>query len=141
VSPRAPRHRACYPPGKGSGVATCPEVPSPSPSRRGLWSHHVPRGSRPTPCAGRLWRHHMSEAPEPPSGRTLVSPHVMWLQTHLLVQEGSGATTCPVALSPRVCPCVPKTPDIRLIMASPGTRCRQHMKCVCDRPYATYGRH
>jgi hypothetical protein len=36
MSPRAPRHRACHPSGKGSSAATCPEAPSPSPSRRWL---------------------------------------------------------------------------------------------------------
>jgi hypothetical protein len=141
VSPRALRRRARHPPGKGSGVATCPEAPSPSPGRRGLQSSHMPRGSRPTPCTGRLWRRHVTEAPGPPPGMAPISPRVMWLQTRLLVREGSGAATCPVALNPRASPCVPKTPNIRLIMASPGTRCRQRFKCVCDRSYATYGRH
>jgi hypothetical protein len=51
MSPHAPRHRVRHPPGKGSGVATCPEAPSPSPDRRWLWSRHVPHGSRPAPCA------------------------------------------------------------------------------------------
>jgi hypothetical protein len=40
----------------------------------------------------------VTEAPRPPSGRASVSPRVMWLQTRLLVQEGFGAVTCPVAL-------------------------------------------
>jgi hypothetical protein len=141
VSPRAPRHRTRHPSGKGYGVATCPDPSSPSPGRRGLRSRHVPHSSRPAPCVGRPWRRHVTEAPGPPPDRAQVSPHVMWLQTRLLVWEGSGATMCPVYLGPRACPCVPKTPDIRLIMASPGTRCRQRIKCVCDRPYTTYGWH
>jgi hypothetical protein len=133
-----PRHRVRHPSGKGSGVATCLEAPSPSPRRRGLQSHHVPRGSRPAPYAGRLWCRHVIEAPGSPPRRAPVSPRVLWLQTHLLVWEDSGATTCPVALSPRAFPCVPKTPDIRLIMVSPGAQCSQRIKCVCDRPYAAY---
>jgi hypothetical protein len=141
VLPRALRHCARHPPGKGSGVATWPKAPSPSPRRRGLRSCHVPRGSRPTSYAGRLWRRHVTEAPGPPSGRAPVSPRVLWLQTHLLVWEGSGASMCPVALSPWVCPCILKTPNIRPIMASPGRRCRQRIKCVCDRSYAVYGRY
>jgi hypothetical protein len=141
VSPCAPRHRAHHPLGKGSGVTTWPEAPSPSPGRKGLRSHHVPRGSRPAPCVGRLRCHHVTEAPGPPSGRAPVSPRVMWLQSYFLVQEGTGAAMCPVALDLRACSCVPKTLDTRLIMASPGTRCWQHIKCVCDRPYATYAWH
>jgi hypothetical protein len=141
VSPRVSRHPARHLPGKGSGVATCPEAPSPSPSRRGLWSRHVPHGSRPAPFAGRLWCRHVTEASGPPPGRGPVSPRVLWLQTRLLVREGSGAATCPMALGPRACPCVHKTPDIRLIMASPGTRCRQRIKYVCDSSYAVYGMH
>jgi hypothetical protein len=74
----------------------------------------------------------MTEARGPLPGRAPVSPRVMWLQTHLLVREGSRAATRPMALGPRACPCIPKTPDIRLIMASPDTRCRQHIKCVQD---------
>jgi hypothetical protein len=142
VSPRAPWHRARHPSGKGSSVTTCPEAPctpitrkglqycrmpealSPSPGRRGLRSHHVPRGSRPAPYAERLWRRHMTEAPGPLPSRAPVSPCVMRLQNRLLMREGSGAAMCPMALGPRACPCVLKMPDIRLIMASPGTRCR-----------------
>jgi hypothetical protein len=81
----------------------------------------MPRGSKPAPCAGRLWRRHVTEAPGPPPGRAPVPPRVLWLQTRLLVREGSGATTCLVALVPRAYPCVPKTPDIRPIIASPDT--------------------
>jgi hypothetical protein len=50
VSPCAPMHQAHHSPGEGSGVTTCPEAPSPSPSRRGLWSHRVSHDSRPVPC-------------------------------------------------------------------------------------------
>jgi hypothetical protein len=176
--PRAPRHRACNPPEGGSSVATCPMAQSKPPARKGLWCHHVPRGtvraihqerapvfakcpeapnpspdrrrlrshrmphvSRPAPYAGRLWRRHVTEALGPPHGRASVPPRVLWLQTCLLVQEGFRAATCPVTLGPQVCLCVPKTPDIRLIMASPGTRCRQRIKCIYDRSYAAYGRH
>jgi hypothetical protein len=141
MSPRDPRHRACHPLGKGFGVATWPKAPSPSLDRRGPQSRHVTHGSSPAPCVGRLRHRHVTKAPGPPPGRALISPCVLWLQTRLLVREGSGATTCPVAHSPRACPCIPKTLDIRLIMAPPGTRCRQRIKCVCDRPYAAYDWH
>jgi hypothetical protein len=159
VLPRALLHRACHlprkgsgvamcpeapstpPPGKGSSVATCPEAPSPLPDTRGLWSCHVPHGSRPAPCAERLWHCHMIEALGPPLDRAPVPLHVLWLLTCLLVWEGSGETTCPVALSPQACLCFPKMPDIRLIMASLGMPCMQRIKCVCGRPYATYGWH
>jgi hypothetical protein len=104
VPPRAPRHRACHPPGEGSGVATCPKTPSSSADRRGLQSRHVSHGFRPVPCAGRLYRCHVTEAPGLPPRRAPVSPRVLWLQTCLLVQEGSGAATCPVALGPRGVP-------------------------------------
>jgi hypothetical protein len=82
VSPRAPWHRARHPPGRGFGVATCPEAPSAPPVRKGLRCHHMargtePRGSWPTPCEGRLRRHHVTETPGPPFGRTPVSPRVM----------------------------------------------------------------
>jgi hypothetical protein len=141
VSPRAPGHHARHPLGKGSSVVTCPEAPSPSPGRRGLQSHHVPYGSRPAPCARRLWRRHVTEASGPPPDRASVSPRVLWLQTHLLVQEDSRAATCPVALGLRACPCIPKMPEIRPIMVSSGTRCRQRIKCVCGRSNTAYDRH
>jgi hypothetical protein len=141
VSPHVPRDHAHYLPGEGSGVATCPEASSPSPGKRRLQSHHVPRGSRPASCAGRLWRCHVTEAPGPPPSGASVPPHVLWLQTRLLVWEGFGAATCPVALAPRAYPCIPKTPDIMSIMASPGTRYRQRINYISDRPYAAYVRH
>jgi hypothetical protein len=141
VSPHASRHCARHLPGEGSGVATYPEAPNPSPDRRRLRSRHVSRGSRPAPCAGRLWRHRVAEAPGPPLGRAPVPARVLWLQTRFLVWEGSGAATCPVTLSPRAYLCIPKMPDIRPIMASPGTRCKQRIKYVCDRSYTAYDRH
>jgi hypothetical protein len=63
VSSCALRHIARHPPGKGSGVATCPDAPSASPTRKVLWCCHVPRGIEPitqqertpeSPCASRL---------------------------------------------------------------------------------------
>jgi hypothetical protein len=141
VPTHALRHHAHHSLGVGSGVATCPEAPSPSLGRRRLRSRHMPHGSRPAPCVGRLWRRHVTEAPGPPPGRAPVPARVLWLQTLLLVREGFGAVTCSVALGPRAYRCVPKTPDIRPIMAPLGTRCRQRIKCVCDRPYAAYDRH
>jgi hypothetical protein len=71
----------------------------------------------------------VTEAQGPPSDRASVPPRVLWLQTRLLLWEGSAATTCPVALGPQG---VPKTLDIRPIMALSGTRCRQRIKCVCE---------
>jgi hypothetical protein len=79
--------------------------------------------------------------------------------TRTTAPQGSGIATCPVAPDtpsgaeglqsrhvpsgpqPQACPCIPKMPDIRLIVASPDMRCRQRIKCVCDRPYAAYGWH
>jgi hypothetical protein len=132
MSPRAPKHQVRHPPEKGSGVATWPKAQSLSLGRKGLRSRHAPHGSRPAPCAGRLRHHNVTEAPGLPPGRAPISPRVQWLQTCLLVREGTGDATCPVALSPRVCLCVPKMPNIRLIMASSRTWCRQRIKCVCD---------
>jgi hypothetical protein len=83
----------------------------------------------------------VTEAPGPPPGRAPLPARVLRLQTHLLVQEGSGATTFLVALGPQAYPCIPKMPGIKPIMASPGTRCRLCIKCVCDRPYVAYGKH
>jgi hypothetical protein len=65
----------------------------------------------------------------------------MWLYTRLLVREGSGAATCLVDLDPRAYPCVPKMLDIRPIMASRDTWCRQRIKYVCDKSYTAYDRH
>jgi hypothetical protein len=139
VSSCAPWHRVRHPEGKGSGVTMCceascapparkglrcchvTEAPSPSPGRRGLQSHHVPRGSRLTPLRRKAlaslrdrgtrttaWQGSSiatcPEAPEP-------SPGAGGLRSHH-VPSGSR---------PRACPCVLKMPDIRLIMASPGT--------------------
>jgi hypothetical protein len=152
MSPCAPWHRACHPPGKGSCVAMCLEAPcaplarrgprcyhvpqgtEPIPGRRRLRSHHTPHGSRPAPYAGRLERRHVTKAPGPPPDRAPVPRRVLWLQTCFLVCEGSGAAMCRVALGPWVYPSIPKTLDIRPIMASLGTRCRQRIKCICDRP-------
>jgi hypothetical protein len=55
------------------------------------------------PGAGGLWCHHMPHATRPATqqGRALVSPYVLRLQTRLSVQEGSGVSTWPVALSVR----------------------------------------
>jgi hypothetical protein len=139
VLSRAPWHKARHPAGKSSDVVMCPEESSVPPDRKGLWCCHVPRGTEPVtqqerapesprasllrthPCTGRLRHHRVTEAPGPPPDRAPVS----------LVWEGFGAVTCPVALDPRACPCVSKTLDIRLIMVSSGTRCRQHIKCIC----------
>jgi hypothetical protein len=80
----------------------------------------VPPG--PPPRREGLRCRHMSYSSRPSSwcGRALTSPRAPWLS----------------AFEAR--PCVPKAPNIRLIMASPGTQSRQHIKCVQDMPYATY---
>jgi hypothetical protein len=76
---RAPTHRVRHPPGEGSGVATCPEAPSPSPGRGRLRSCHMPCGSRPAPA--------QEGSPSDQDTRTIV-----W--------QGFGTTTCPVAPDP-----------------------------------------
>jgi hypothetical protein len=53
ASPCAMWHRARHPSGKSSGIATRPVVPDPPTGVRGLWCHHVPRGTRPTTRQGR----------------------------------------------------------------------------------------
>jgi hypothetical protein len=97
VSPRALRHRAHHPPGKGSGVATCLEAPSTPPTRKGLQCHHVPQGTeRAThkeraPVSSRAPRHldhrptglryrHMSCGSRPASwcGRASEPPRAQW---------------------------------------------------------------
>jgi hypothetical protein len=151
---RAPWHRACHPTGKGFGVTTCPTASDPlsmredsgvttfgqvrrptgngfgvatclvaldpPPSARGLWRHHVwpgrPPGKEWLPCR------HVSHGSRPASrcGRALASPRAPWLSAS------------------KACLCVPKAPAIRLIMTSPGTRSKQRIKCIQDKPYATY---
>jgi hypothetical protein len=67
VSPRVLRHRARHASGEGSGVATCPEAPSPSPDRRRLQSRHVPHGYRLAPAQGgsgiATWPRHQDHRP------------------------------------------------------------------------------
>jgi hypothetical protein len=156
--PRVRRHRARHPPGKGPGVTTCPEAPCVPLTKRGLQCCHVPRGIEPIT--------RQEKAPESPHAswlqarplhrKALASPRDRGLGTTAPQgfgtdtcpaapdpppgAEGSGATTCLVALGPRAYPCVPKTSDIMPIMASPGMRCRQRIKYVSDRPYTAYGR-
>jgi hypothetical protein len=105
----------------GSGVTTCPTALDPPPGAEGLWRSHVRPG--PPPSREGLRCHHMSRSSRPASryGRALASPRAPWLSAS------------------EACPCVPKAPDIRLIMASPGTRSRQRIKCVQDKPYTAYG--
>jgi hypothetical protein len=80
----------------------------------------VPLG--PPPDREGLRCHHVSCGPRPASwcGRAMASPRAPWLSAS------------------EACLCVPKAPDIRLIMASLGTRSRQRVKCVQDKPYAAY---
>jgi hypothetical protein len=78
-------HRARCPAGKGSGVTTCSMAPDPPSGAGGLRCRHVPRAA----------------GPATRQGRAPTSSHVLWLQTHLPVREGSGVTTCLMALSLR----------------------------------------
>jgi hypothetical protein len=113
--------RARRPAGKDSIVTMCPAAPYPPPGTGGLWRHHV----RPDPPPGRERLHyrHMSHDSRPASRceRALASSHAPWL---------SALETCP---------CIPKAHNVRLIMATPGIRSRQRIKCVQDKAYMTYG--
>jgi hypothetical protein len=159
ASPRAQWHRARHPTGKSSGVTMCPTASDPSPGAGGLCRHHVPHATGPTTQQGRaLVSPHvpwlqiclmervgssittcpMLPGPPPDKGG-LRCRHVSY--------SSRPASRCGrVLASPRAprlsaseeCPCIPKAPDIRLIMA-PCTRCRQHIKYVQDKLYTTYG--
>jgi hypothetical protein len=121
ASPRASWHCARHPTGEGSGVTTCLTALDPSPVRE---------GSSVTTClrhqdhrlAG-LQYHHMSCGSGAASlcKRALEPPRALW------------------PLASEACPCIPKAPNIRLIMASPDTRSRQHIKCIQDKTYPAYG--
>jgi hypothetical protein len=137
VSPRVPWLQTRLPVQKGSGVATCGRVHCPAgkgsgvttclvasdspPGAGGLWHRPMPPG--PSPSTERLRCRYVFYDPRPASrcGRALTSPHALWLSAS------------------EACSCVPKASDIRLIMASPGTWSRQHIKYVQDKTYATYG--
>jgi hypothetical protein len=158
VSPRAPWHRAHHPPGKGSGVTTCPRhrVRHPPGKVSGVATcskhrtrHPTGEGSRVTTC--------LTTPGRPMRRKALTLPRDRGTRT--TAPQGSGITTCHVAPDtpsgaeglqsrhvpsgpqPRACPCIPKMPDIRLIVASPDMRCRQRIKCICDMSYAVYGWH
>jgi hypothetical protein len=158
ASPCAPWHRARHPTGKSSTITTCPVTADPSSIVGGLLRRHVPRATGPATLHGRasvsphvprhqtrllVWEcsgvvmcpmalgllpgreelrcHHMSCGSRPTSrcGRALASPRAPWLSAS------------------EACPCVPKASDIRLIIASPGTRSRQRIKCVQNKVYVT----
>jgi hypothetical protein len=114
-------HRAHRPTGKGSGVTTCPMTPDLPPSVGGLRRCHMPPG--PPSCREGLQCCHVSCSSRPASrcGWALASPRAPWLSAS------------------EACLCVPKAPDIRLIMASPATQSRHRIKCVQDKSYAVYG--
>jgi hypothetical protein len=105
---------------EGPGVATCPAASDPPLGEGGLWCRHVSHGSRP------ISRH----------GRALSSPRATWLSA-CYGSQGKGKYS--VGLLTRsdppaseACLCVPKTPDIRLIMTSSDTRSRQRIKYIQD---------
>jgi hypothetical protein len=76
----------------------------------------------------------------PPDRKALRCRH-MSCGSRLASQCGRAlASSCASwLLASEACSCIPKVPDIRLIMASPGTQSRQRMKCVQNKPYAMYG--
>jgi hypothetical protein len=94
----------------------CPVALGSPPGRGGLRCHHMSRGSRP---ASRC-------------RRALESPRATWLSTFYGTEaKGKYSASLLNQLSPptfEVCLCVPKTPDISLIMTLPGTQSRQHIK-------------
>jgi hypothetical protein len=98
--------------GKGSGVATCPAAPNPPLSTRGLWRCHV-RSGLPSSRKGLRCRH-VARGSRPTSWcrRALASSRAPWLS------------------APEVCPCVPKTSDIRLIMGSPSDSHTRRMASI-----------
>jgi hypothetical protein len=118
----APWHQARYPVGKGSSVTMCPTALDPPPSTGGLWCRHVPHGTGPTTQQGR--------AP--------VSPCVLWLRTCPWCERAQPSPHAPWLSASEVSSCVPKKPDIRHIMASPGMRSKQHIKYVEDKPCTAY---
>jgi hypothetical protein len=115
-------HRVHHLTGKGSGVTTCPMAPDSPLSARGLWHHHVPRTTSPPLDREELRCRHVSYGSRPTSrcGRAPASPHAPWL------------------LASEACQCVPKTPNVRLIMASPGMQSRQCIKYVQKKSYMAY---
>jgi hypothetical protein len=146
----------CHPPGKGSGVAMCPNAPCVPLAWRGLRSCHVPRARHPTGEGSRVATCLMAPGSPPAQGGSRVTawlrhqdhrPTGLWYRH---VSSGSRpASWCGRAsepphaqcLSPPVCiRAFPKTSYIRSIMTSPGTRCSQHIKCVCGMPYIAYER-
>jgi hypothetical protein len=120
ASPCVPWFQTQLPVREGSGVAMCVVAPGPPPGRGGLWCHHVSRGSRPVSRCG----------------RALTSPHATWHSTCYGQQaKGKYSTDLLTRLDPpafEACPCILKTPDIRLIMTSPGTQSRRRIKCIQD---------
>jgi hypothetical protein len=99
----------------------------------------IPRlQTRPPPDAKGLQRRHVPHVVGLVTwqGRALMSPHVLRLQTCLPVRQGSSVA--PWLLASKSSPRIFKAPDIRLIMASLGTRSRLRIKYVQDKPYVTY---
>jgi hypothetical protein len=132
-------HQAHLPVRKGFDVAMCPTA-SDFVSRHGRapvlprvpWLQTLP------PNTGGLQCRHVSHGSRPASrhGRARASPCATWLSAcHGPQGKGeysAGLLTRPGPPVSEACPCVPKMPDSRLIMTSPSTWSRQHIKCIQD---------
>jgi hypothetical protein len=120
ASPRALWHRALHPTGEGSRVTTCLMAPDSSLAWEGSGVIMCP--THPDHHFTGLWYHHVSCGSRSTSRceRALKPPCALWPSAS------------------KACPCVPKTHDIRLIIASPGTRSRQHIKYIQDKSYTAY---
>jgi hypothetical protein len=77
VSPCVPRHRACHPSGKGSGVVMCPNPPCVPLVWRGLRSYHVPRARHPAGEGSRVVTCLVAPGSPPPQGGSRVAA---WLR-------------------------------------------------------------
>jgi hypothetical protein len=122
---------------KGSGVAMCLVASDPaSRHRMAPTSLRVPWHQTRLPIREGSGVAMCPTGPASRRGRSLASPHATWLSTCYGPQaKGKYSADLLTRSSPpasEVCPCFPKTPDIRLIMTSPGTRIRQRIKCVQD---------
>jgi hypothetical protein len=113
-------------------ITLCLMAPGMPPARRGLWCRHVSHGSRPAPDTEGSDVTTCPVAPDPPPGRE--GPRCCHVSYNSRPASQCGrAVASPRALwlsASEAWPCILKAPDIRLIMASSGTRSRQHIKCI-----------
>jgi hypothetical protein len=131
------RHVSCdsRPTPSAGGLCRCHVQSGPPPGRKGLRCHH---DSRPTSRYRRALGSPHPARPIAPQGRPPLSPRVPWLQTRLRCGRALASSHAPWLSAHEVCPCVPKVPGVRLIMASPGMRSRQRIKCIQDKPNISY---